>query len=77
MDIWTATLTYIDAQGMEQQEHVCLFYTKDRSNGEKNKDGNTGRMCLRELVTRILVLLFLSSFGFMLVLWFCLCCGSA
>ena len=51
MDIWIATLSYIAADGSEKQEHVSLFYTKDRSNGEKNKDGNTGRMCLRELVT--------------------------
>jgi len=61
VDIWTATLSWIDHDGTEKQEHVALFYTKDRSNGEKNKDGNTGRMCLRELVRQMLVLLLLGS----------------
>jgi hypothetical protein len=33
-----------------QRHHVVIFYDKERPDGEKNKNGNTSRMCMRELV---------------------------
>ena len=33
-----------------QRHNVLIFDEKERPKGEKNKNGNTSRMCMRELV---------------------------
>ena len=53
--MWCASLSWQDADGKEQTKFVVIVYDKDRPGGEKNKNGNTGRMCLRELVPLVLI----------------------
>jgi hypothetical protein len=51
IDLWGATLTTRKEKGGDFQRHaVILIYDKERPDGEKNKNGNTGRMAMRELV---------------------------
>ena len=50
VDIWCATVVWINGKMEEESSHVALFYDKVRAAGETNKNANTGMMCLRELV---------------------------
>jgi hypothetical protein len=51
VDAYGATLiTRKEANGDFEMHSFVLIYEKERPNGEKNKNGNTGRMAMRELV---------------------------
>ena len=51
VDMWCASLGWLVKDGDERHRFVVIVYDKERTGGEKNKNGNTGRMCLRALVS--------------------------
>jgi hypothetical protein len=50
IDIWAASMLTRKGGQPQPRLSVVLIYEKERPNGEKNKNGNTGRMAMRELV---------------------------
>jgi hypothetical protein len=50
VDMWCATIVFRDRANTLNHEHVVMFYTKERPDGETNKNANTGMVPLRELV---------------------------
>jgi hypothetical protein len=45
VDMWCASLGWLVKDGDERHRFVVIVYDKERTGGEKNKNGNTGRNC--------------------------------